>query len=403
MPITDDQLRALLREPESDFVERKESLQGDSPTKIREAICAFANDLPNRNKAGVIIVGARDDGTLSGLKVDDRLLQTLASMKDDGQILPLPTMTVSRHTVDGGEVAVIEVLPHATPPVQYRGRIWIRVGPRRAIASANDERVLNEKRRFQDRTFDIHPLATASLSDLRMVKFKEEYLKMAIHPEVLEANERTDLQRLAALKMISTVEEQIPTVLGILVLGRAVQDFIPGAWIQFLRIDGTDLSHEVIDNLVIEGTVDEVIRRAEEKITAFNRTSVDFKSSPVEVRRSVYPILAVEQFVRNAVLHRAYEGTNAPVRITFFNDRLEIRNPGGPHGAVTPENFGTPGTADYRNPNLAQAMRHLGLVQQFGAGIASARRYLAANGSPPPEFTVDQASTLVTLRPAPGV
>jgi len=76
-----------------------------------------------------------------------------------------------------------------------------------------------------------------------------------------------------------------------------------------------------------------------------------------------------------APMHR-YEATNAPVRVYWFDDRIEIHNPGGPFGSVTQENFGRPGVTDYRNPNLAEALRALGFVQRFGAGIAIARRAL---------------------------
>lgn len=62
------------------------------------------------------------------------------------------------------------------------------------------------------------------------------------------------------------------------------------------------------------------------------------------------------------------------MRINWFDDRIEIRNPGGPFGSVTAENFGSPGVTDYRNPNLAEALRALGYVQRFGAGIAIARK-----------------------------
>jgi len=79
--------------------------------------------------------------------------------------------------------------------------------------------------------------------------------------------------------------------------------------------------------------------------------------------------------VRNAYMHRSYEATNAPVRVYWFSDRIEIHNPGGPFGSVTVENFGQPGVTDYRNPNLAEALRALGYVQRFGAGIAIARKH----------------------------
>src|SRR5687767_9656201 len=47
-----------------------------------------------------------------------------------------------------------------------------------------------------------------------------------------------------------------------------------------------------------------------------------------------YPPAALQQFARNAIMHRAYEGNNAPVRIYWFDDRIEFINPGGPYGAI---------------------------------------------------------------------
>ena len=60
------------------------------------------------------------------------------------------------------------------------------------------------------------------------------------------------------------------------------------------------------------------------------------------------------------MLHRNYESTASPVRLTWYDDRVELFSPGGPYGAVTVENFGRPGVTDYRNPVLAEAMRNLG-------------------------------------------
>ncbi|MEW8092353.1 MAG: ATP-binding protein, partial [Candidatus Thiodiazotropha endolucinida] len=100
----------------------------------------------------------------------------------------------------------------------------------------------------------------------------------------------------------------------------------------------------------------------------------------------------------NAVLHRSYEGTNAPIRVYWFNDRIEIISPGGPYGNVTPENFGEPGITDYRNPNIADVLKTFGYIQAFGRGIATARREMDKNGNPKLEFTVNSSTVLCTLR-----
>ena len=112
-------------------------------------------------------------------------------------------------------------------------------------------------------------------------------------------------------------------------------------------------------------------------------------------------LAALQQLVRNAVLHRTYEVTNAPVRVSWYDDRIEIASPGGPFGAVTAENFGQPGVTDYRNPNLAEALRVLGYVQRFGIGIPAARQALARNGNPPPEFDVQPSYLGVIVRSRP--
>jgi ATP-dependent DNA helicase RecG len=82
----------------------------------------------------VLFVGVRDDGTPCGLAITDELLRSLADMKTDGNIAPPPTLTVEKRIVRGAEVAVVTVWPSDSPPVRYRGRVWVRTGPRRSLA-----------------------------------------------------------------------------------------------------------------------------------------------------------------------------------------------------------------------------------------------------------------------------
>ena len=74
MNYTDTELEAMLRDLESDIVERKESFKGDAPQKVREAVCAFANDLPNYRRGAVIFIGATDQGGPAKLRITDELL-----------------------------------------------------------------------------------------------------------------------------------------------------------------------------------------------------------------------------------------------------------------------------------------------------------------------------------------
>jgi len=399
-PCSDQELEYLLDEVESERAERKETWSCSAPEKAREAVCAFANDLPNHQQPGVIFIGAKDDGSPSGAPVTDQLLLTLADIKTDGKIVPQPTLTVEKRRLKGADMAVISVWPADAPPVRYSGRIWIRIGPRRGLASAQDERILNERRRHRDIPFDLAPRTEARLEDLSRAYFEEDYLPSAFAPDVLAANERSYEQRLSACRMIVAADEPTPTVLGLLVLAQHPQRWLPGAYIQFLRIQGTEFSHPVVDEAVLDGRLARMMERLDDFLSSHNRVAVDFTSGPMEKRRHTYPPEALQQLCRNAVMHRSYEGTNAPIRIYWFDDRIEIISVGGPFGNVTPENFGTPGLADYRNPHLAEAMRVLGLVQRFGVGISIAQAALRGNGNPPLTFQVDASRVVACLRPA---
>lgn len=390
-----------MRDLESDRVERKQSFSGDVPDKVRQAICAFANDLPGHGVPGVVLVGVHDDGSSANFPITDKLLTDIGGIRAEGNILPIPTLTVEKRVLGNTEVAVITVMPSDAPPVRYKGRTYIRTGPRRDIAGAQDERILNEKRRHRDLPFDLQPISFARLSELNQMVFESQYLPSAFSPDVFDANHRSYEERLSACRMIVSVDDPTPTVLGGLVLGNTPRDLIPSAYIQFLRVDGLELDAPIVDEAIIDGRLSDVLARIDDKITANISTHVDLLSRATERRRWDYPLAALQQLVRNAVMHRSYESTHAPIRVTWFRDRIEIINPGGPFGMVTRENFGRAGITDYRNPNLAEAMKVLGYVQRFGVGIATARRLLAENGNPPPEFEPQSTHVLVTMRRGP--
>ena len=400
--LTDQQLLHIIAGGESERVEFQESLAGDAPKRIREAICAFANDLPDTRHPGCVIVGVDDRGNPSGLAVDDETLRRLADMKTSGHILPPPSMTVARRELEGKKAAVITVQVSDSPPVRCEGRIFVSVGSRRVAATAQDERTLNDKRRYGYRPDDLKLIVDTGLPDLNLALFEHEYLPQAFAPEVLAANQRGLEENLVAAKMIESVDQPIATVLGLLVLGKDIKYLIPGAYIQFLRIEGNDWAGRVIDEAVIRGNIGAQIQELGYLLRAHNRKIVEFAGIPREKQTYLYPPATLEQITRNAVLHRAYEGTNSPVYIRWFDDRIEVTSPGGPVGCVTPENFGTPGLTDYRNPNLADAMKTLKLVQRFGQGFYIANNELERAGNPPLCFKVDNSRVTVIIKPNPN-
>jgi ATP-dependent DNA helicase RecG len=382
----------LLCNTETDLAERKESLSDKD--KIHQAICAYANDLPDHRQPGYIIVGARDDGSTIGLEITDQLLRTLADMRDRGKILPLPHMDVQKVRIGTHDVAVIRVFPSDSPPVRLDGQVWIRVGPRRAIASAEEERRLTEKNTAANKTFDRRPCRGSSTDDLLLDTFKNEYLPTAVSREVIAENHREITAQLASLRFYD-LREDLPTNAGLLVVGRDPLEFFPGAYVQFVRFDGVGLSDAVIDQKTLGGNLMTQLRLLEELLAL-----------QVRVRRSAddllthqdlpdYPGIALRELVLNAIMHRNYEGTSSPTRINWFSDRVEIQNPGGLYGHVNSSNFRR--TSDYRNPILAEAMKALGYVERFGVGITRAIVSLEKNGNPGPDFVFEKEFVSVTV------
>ena len=121
--MTDEGIKALLADIEADNVER--TVATNDTAKFCEAICAFANDLPNHGKPGYLLIGAEDEtGKIAGVEITDQLLQNLASHRDSGQIVPLPSLTVQKRSFPEGDIAVVEVQPSDMPPVRYRGFVY---------------------------------------------------------------------------------------------------------------------------------------------------------------------------------------------------------------------------------------------------------------------------------------
>ena len=393
-PYSDAQLESLLSEGESDHVEWKRNAKDRGG--ICRNICAFANDLVDAGKPGVIFVGVENDGSCAGIHIDDALLRTLAQMRGGGNILPLPTMTVEKKTLAGCEIAVVQVEPAENPPVRYEGRVWVKVGPTTQQASAEEERRLSERQQARNLSFDMRPVAGASLDDLDKDYVKRQYLPYAIAQDVLEHNKRPLRRQLRSLRLMTG---DIPTWGALLGMARDSQAWRPGAYVQFLRIDGRELTDPTRDRKELTGKLGDILRQLNDLLALNVSVRTEVASVPRERRYPDYPVDALRQFAWNAIMHRQYDGTNAPVRIYWYSDRVDIENPGGLYGQVSKENFGK-GDTDYRNPLVAEIMSNLGFAQRFGMGVPLARDALEKNGNPPPEFEFDPVRVLVTVKAA---
>ncbi len=380
--LTNKEIKIRLKDIEADNVER--TISTGKTDKFCEAICAFSNDMPDHGKPGYLFVGADDKtGEIKGITITDQLLQNLASHRDSGQIVPLPSLVVQKCSFPEGDLAVVEVQPSDMPPIRYRGRVCIRVGPRRAFATEEEERRLTERRVHSARTFDLQPCLGCGQDQIVHSLF-HDYLAASVAPEIVEENNRDMFLQLAALGLWS-MKSQSLTNAGVLLISEAPQNYFPGSYVQFVRFEGAELESNVLDERLFSGDLRTVLHELDSFLKSL------FPSRPVQVSAlkeeqiRPYPSGAIRELLMNAVMHRDYE-FNAPIRFYWFSNRIEIQNAGGLYGAAT--DF--PQQNDYRNPKIAEAMKNLGYVNRFGRGIAAIRALLQKNGNPPPEFDVRQ-------------
>jgi ATP-dependent DNA helicase RecG len=375
---------------ESDRVERTTSTT--DMNKFSQAVCAFANDMPGHRLPGYLLIGVGDDGKPCGLKVSDELLVNLGGIRADGNVLPQPAMNIAKYSVDGGEVAVVEVLPSDLPPVRYRGRIHIRVGPRKTVANEQEERILLERRIGSVRSFDARPCLEAGIDELSMGLF-ESYRREAVDPETVAANHRSVEFQLASLRLYD-LEKRCLTHAGVLLFGKNPRFYMPGAYVQYLRLPGTDLTDIPDDQMEVSGDLHSVLRELERCL----RLSIQRIMRPISAfgEKTIpdYPERAWRQLLMTAVMHRSYD-SNTPVRFYVFSDHMEIQSPGGLYGEATPWNF--PTRNSYRNPVIAEAMKSFGFVNRFGYGVQRAQALLEQNGNPPAQFEFDEHTVLVRV------
>ncbi len=390
--MTKEELYDLLKSTETSRVERTVSVS--DMDKFQEAICAFSNDMSNSRQNGYLIIGAKDNGELSGLRVDDNLFKKISSIRSDGNILPVPMMTCERYVFDEGDLLVVEVQPSFSTPVRYRGRTFIRIGPRRDIATLDEERILTEKRMANMATFDACPCYGARLEDVYLDIIREDFIPKAVGSKELENDTRSIEQQMAALGLFD-IASNCPTNACIVLFGKNPKQFLYGAYLQYVRFNGLDKASE-IDN---EKPFYDCLAVLMPKLEGF----IDFgviKTRPLPVsilrerNQSNYPADALRELVLNACMHRDYQA-NTPTRFYQFEDRIEILNAGGLYGKARPENF--PDMNDYRNPIIAQALKVMGYVNMFNRGISRVKSMMIENGGKEPVFNVEKITAFEVI------
>ncbi|CCG03073.1 putative transcriptional regulator [Blastococcus saxobsidens DD2] len=388
--MTEDLAATLGRQETATLEFKREATNRDA---IREAICALANDLTGAG-GGVLLIGVGKDGTPHPVDTGDEALLAITNLRDDGKILDRPSMVVTAGIYGGEPVIRVDVHASSSPPVRVNGIVWVRPGPSTRRATADDERVLSERRLSLAVPFDSRPVLGSSLRDLDAELLRSTYIPAAVDADVLADNHRPLVEQLASLRLCTS--DGVPTTCGLLVGGFDPSAHLPGAYVQFVRYDGPEADAPVVDEEELRGNLVNATRALESLLTSHVHTRLRDAGGFQEESWPDYPLDALRELTVNALVHRNYESSNAPTRVSWFTDRIEIVNPGGPYGQVRPDNFGR--VNDYRNPSLAGAMKTLGYANRFGRGITRVASALQRNGNPSAEYDITDAYWAVTVR-----
>lgn len=187
-----------------------------------------------------------------------------------------------------------------------------------------------------------------------------------------------------------------PRNFALLLFGRDVQRFIPGAFSLFSIYPGTDRSDLHAERQEIAGNVVGQMRRLSELLDIQSYALFD-KSDSRSPNAVKYPRRALYEALGNALAHRDYELLD-PTRITVFSDRIELLSPGSLPLGVDPEEFRTGKAAPrWRNQALAWFFNRLQFAQAEGQGIPTIIRVMREEGSPPPVLDPGQTSVRCVL------
>lgn len=154
-----------------------------------------------------------------------------------------------------------------------------------------------------------------------------------------------------------------------------------------------------LDNLRIEGNIPEMLEGAMQFVNRNMRTKTII--NPQTGKRedqTDYPVTAIREAILNALVHRDYSihTEGMPIQVTMYEDRIEIKSPGGIYGRIKIDQLGKV-QPDTRNPVIASELEVLKITENRYSGIPTIRRTMKEFHLPQPEFLDERGSFIVKL------
>ena len=375
-------IELILSSPESKTVEFKRDLT--SPDGVLRSIAAFAN-----SAGGVLVVGVEDGtrrvvGSPSPLADEERLANLIADRIEPRLVPDIAVVPWRRTQLLVVTVHLSPLRPHRLRLGNRNPTVYVRLGS--TNREADPQLIGQLQREAEGVSFDESPLGHLTASDIDLAAVRRAF-----------ANRRpVNAKDLKTLRLVTRVQgRDVPTVAGIVLFGKERDHTIPDAWIQAGRFAGVDRT-DIIDTARFAGPPLEELDNVMHFIRRHTRNAITIEGL-TRTERPEYPLQAVREALVNAVAHADYSQLGAPIRISIFDDRLEIESPGVMPYGLTIDDVRT-GLSRIRNHAIARVMNELELVEQWGSGIPRMTKACREAGLAEPEFVEAAGRLRVILR-----
>lgn len=207
----------------------------------------------------------------------------------------------------------------------------------------------------------------------------------------------TDVDGLLALGLaVRQGGSIVPTNAGILATCPDPTRFLPSAWVQCGRLRGP-YGTDIFDQTEIHGPMPLAVDRAMDFLLKHAYKTAVFGQVR---RRDVYsiPVEPICEVIVNALVHASYAERGTPIRVGFYDDRIQVDSPGLLMPGMTIDAMRR--VSRLRNPVLARVFREAGIMEQWGTGIQRVFEQIADAGLPEPVIEEVQDRLRVTIHVA---
>lgn len=361
---------ALLQQPEGKQLEFKRDLS--SPQNVLKTLVAFAN-----SAGGRLVIGVDDArqvvGVADPLAEEERICNLIADA-----IVPRLLPNIELMSVGDATVLVVEVFPSGARP-HYLGKQGPEQGVHLRLGSSNRQAgpdwIAETRRVVAGLVFDEQPMHVLSVQDLDL-----DAMARWFGPE-----RPLDTAQLQTLKLLRADQGRLlPTRGAVLLWGREREQHFPDAWVQCGRFRGLD-KVDIFDQQDIHAHLPDAVTAIELFLKKHAYKSARFGAMQREDVWSI-PLTMLREAIVNALVHSDYAQRGTPIRVAFFDDRIDIESPGFLLPGMTVQDMQS-GVSRIRNPVIARVFRELHLTEQWGSGVKRIFVEAAAQGLPEPRIT----------------